>query len=337
MMTPKERLLKVLQREAVDRPPVICTGGMMNAAIIEIMNSTGHQLPEAHTDCNLMAKLAADVHRFTGFENIGVPFCMTVEAEILGSQVSYGSLACEPKVISEKFASLAAVEQNYITDMLRKGRVDTVLAAIRKLASEYPEIPVVGNICGPISLAASLVDPVALLKGLRKDKVNAHKVLSYVSDLLGAFACLMVEQGATVISIGDPTSTGEILGPEMFEEYTVRYINQIIHAIHQKETKVILHICGNMNRVRNLLPGINADAISVDAVVNLQKLKSDFPQLITMGNVSTYLLQDGPEDLVKKTTRRLVEEGVDIISPACGLSTSTSLNMIRALTDSVKD
>ena len=36
-LTPKERLLKVLRKEPVDRPPVICTGGMMNAAIVEIM------------------------------------------------------------------------------------------------------------------------------------------------------------------------------------------------------------------------------------------------------------------------------------------------------------
>lgn len=336
-MTPKARLLNVLCRQAVDRPPVICTGGMMNAAIIEIMNSKGHTLPEAHINSNNMAQLAADIHQFTGFENIGIPFCMTVEAEILGSAVSYGTLSCEPKVIQERFRELAEVVPEDITHILTQGRVQVVLDAIREVSTAYPEIPVVGNICGPVSLAASLVDPMAMLKGLRRDKASAHRVFDYVSALLGRLACLMVENGASVISIGDPTATGEILGPELFEEYAVHYINQIIEAVHASETKVIVHICGNMNRVRQLLPAIHADAVSVDALIDLRKLKDDFPQMTVMGNVSTYLLQKGPADKIRVTAQRLVEQGVDIISPACGLSTSTSIEMIQAMTKAVNN
>ena len=336
-MTPKKRLLRVLNKQAVDRPPVICPGGMMNAASVEIMTHTGNLLPEAHMDSHIMANLAADIHRLTGFENIGIPFCMTVEAEVMGSEVSYGSLSCEPKVSKEKYASFTEVICKDIPDLLCKGRVETVLNAIKESAMNYPEIPVIGNLCGPISLAASLVDPVAMLKGLRRDKDNAHRVLNYVSNVIGDFAALMIGCGASVIAISDPTATGEILGPQLFEEYAVRYINQIISTIHQRETKVIVHICGNMNRVRNLLPSIQADAISVDALVNLQKLKNDFPQMITMGNVSTYLLQDGLPDTIKKTTKRLVEEGVDIIAPACGLSTSTAISQIQTLTQAVKE
>ena len=87
LLTERNRLYAVLNREAVDRPPVICPGGMMNAAIVEIMQQTGHILPAAHLDPELMAALAGDVHQATGFENIGVPFCMTVEAEALGSDI----------------------------------------------------------------------------------------------------------------------------------------------------------------------------------------------------------------------------------------------------------
>jgi len=35
--------------------------------------------------------------------------------------------------------------------------------------------------------------------------------------------------------------------------------------------------------------------------------------------------------------RQLVAQGIDIISPACGLSTSTRLDNIRAMTAAVKD
>lgn len=91
-LSPKERLLRTFEKKTVDRPPVICPGGMMNAAIVEIMNSTGHTLPMAHHDDRLMSSLAKDVQNQTGFENFGIPFCMTVEAEVLGSEIDYGSL-----------------------------------------------------------------------------------------------------------------------------------------------------------------------------------------------------------------------------------------------------
>ena len=96
-MSPKERLIAALGRRRVDRPPVICPGGMMNAAVVEIMDRTGHGLPAAHSSEDLMAGLAIDVHEKSGFENIGLPFCMTVEAEMLGSRVDRGASPASPR------------------------------------------------------------------------------------------------------------------------------------------------------------------------------------------------------------------------------------------------
>ena len=42
-----------------------------------------------------------------------------------------------------------------------------------------------------------------------------------------------------------------------------------------------------------------------------------------MGNVSTSLLEFGDAEKVSRNTARLIRDGIDIISPACGLSTST--------------
>ena len=61
-ISPKERLLRVLGGQSVDRAPVICPGGMMNAAVVEVMTQTQHLLPDAHTQEKLMADLSWDVH-----------------------------------------------------------------------------------------------------------------------------------------------------------------------------------------------------------------------------------------------------------------------------------
>lgn len=337
MLSPKDRLLTVLKKEKTDRPPVICTGGMMNAAIVEIMNRTGHTLPEAHNDSQLMATLAGDVYEQSGFENLGIPFCMTVEAEVLGSEVTYGTLICEPKITQEVFPTVSVVETKDIHSMLDDGRINVVTEAIAILAKRYPDVPIIGNLTGPISTAASLVDPISLLKEFRKKPDESHKVVDYVTDLLLGFAEKMVASGATVISIADPTATGEILGPKVFREFAVYYLNRIIDRLHEKNIPVLVHICGNMNTVRSLIPEIRADAISTDALVNLKQLKVDYPELTTMGNLSTYLLEFGSAEKVARQTKQLVDDRVDIISPACGLSTSTSLELIKAMTDTVKE
>ncbi|MDR3671067.1 MAG: uroporphyrinogen decarboxylase family protein [Holophaga sp.] len=336
-LTPKERLLRVLRKEPVDRPPVICTGGMMNAAIVEIMERTGHTLPRAHFDDGLMGALAEDVTEATGFENLGVPFCMTVEAELLGSEVDAGTLACEPKISREIYASVSRVEFRDVADLAASGRIQTVVAAAGRLARAHPDYPVIASLTGPVSTTASIVDPMTFLKELRKDPEGAHRVLAYVTDLLAEYARQALAAGATAITIGDPTATGEILGPKMFEAYAARYLNQLVDRIHALGAPVILHICGDMNRVWPQLPGLRADALSTDAMVSLKTLKAEFPQITTMGNLSTYLLQSGGREQVAQRARALVRDGVDIISPACGLSTSTALGTIAAMTAAVKE
>lgn len=56
-----------------------------------------------------------------------------------------------------------------------------------------------------------------------------------------------------------------------------------------------------------------------------------------MGNLSTYLLEFGEAEKVANQTEKLKLDGIDIIAPACGLSTSTPLSNITAMTHRVKE
>lgn len=336
LFTEKQRLLAVLNKQPADRAPVICPGGMMNAAIVDVMKQSGQTLPAAHSEAALMAELALAVHNLTGFENFGIPFCMTVEAEVLGSEVTLGSLECEPKITRERFATAAEVEYRHIPTMLTAGRIEVVCQATSILAKKYPDIPVIGSLTGPASTAASLVDPIPFLKDLRKNPAAAHRVFEYVTELLIGFAYKLIDHGAAVIAIGDPTATGEILGPKLFGEYAVTYINKIIAAVQQKQVPVIVHICGNLKSVTPLIAGLKANAVSTDAIINLKHLKDEIPHITTMGNVSTYLLEYGPPEKIERQTANLLTQGIDIIAPACGLSTSSPLANIKSMTRTVK-
>lgn len=336
-ISPKERMERVLERKRVDRKPVICPGGMMNAAIVEVMEASGYMFPEVHHDAEQMSALAANVHELTGFENFGLPFCMTVEAEVMGSEIDFGNRSCEPKIAKESFPSVDRVVFKDIGGMLKDGRVGVLTQAAYRLKRKDPDVPVIGSLTGPVSTAGSIVDPMTFLKELRKNPAGAHRLLQYVTDFLKAYALQLLDNGADIITIADPTATGEILGPKMFGEYAVPYLNQVIDAVHASGHHAILHICGDLKRVIPKIPEFHADAISTDAMVNLRNLKGEYPQLLTMGNISTFLLELGEAERIAQTTENLIRSGIDILAPACGLSTTSPLKNLQAFTETVRE
>jgi [methyl-Co(III) methanol-specific corrinoid protein]:coenzyme M methyltransferase len=337
VFSPKERLLRTLKKEGVDRPPVICPGGMMNAAVVDVMEKRGHRLPEAHHGAELMSALALDVAEETGFENFGVPFCMTIEPEAMGSSIDYGTLSCEPKIAREAYPSVRDAALPHRDAIAKNPRAGAVLDSIFALSKKYPGIPSIGSISGPLSTAASLVEPMAFLKELRREKDAAHRLLDAVTESLAAWAALMVENGAAAITIADPTATGEILGPRLFEEYALPYINRIVDRIHALGIPAIVHICGDVRMVKQRLFDLHGDAVSTDAMVNLYELKQERPDLVTMGNLSTWLLDTGSAAQTANAAEVLLRRNLDIIAPACGLSTSTPLENLRAFTGVVRN
>lgn len=336
-LSPLERIQRVLKGEPVDRAPVICPGGMMNSAIVDVMNNHGHILPEGHSNKEIMAALAQDVQQDTGFENFGIPFCMTVEAEALGSEIDFGTLQCEPKIAKEIFPSVTQVEYKAREAVVKSQRAGTIFEAISKVAKANPDVPVIGSITGPLSTAASVVDPMRFLKELRKAREDSHRFVDYVTDQLIDYAGYMADNGASVISIADPTATGEILGPKMFGDYAVPYLNKLTDAVQALGIPVIVHICGRMQAVTGHIAQLHANAISVDALVSLKKLKAEYPHITTMGNLSTYLLEFGEAAGVQKATEQLLKDKINILAPACGLSTSTPLKNIQSFTGTAKE
>lgn len=325
----KERLLGVLKGEKQDRPPVICPGGMMNAAVTEVLKDI-----KGNHNCSkeAMVLAAKKVRELTGFENYGVPFCMTVEAEPFGIKVDLGDKNTEPRVTKYNELTTEEIIDEY-SDIKDSCRMSVVLDAISELKNDL--VPVIGNITGPISTATSIVDPLKLIKMLRKEPEQALSFISFVNDNLIKYAIDMVKHGADVITLSDPTATGEILGKRNFEKFAVPMYKKLTGEIHKLHTPVIIHICGDTTSIFESLNLIGADAFSFDSIVNIKTVKEKITAKI-MGNVSTQLLQQGPEERITGITRNCLKCGTDIVSPACGLSMSTSIENLKTMTNYVK-
>lgn len=335
MITSKERLKKVFNKEVVDRPPCICPGGMMNMITTQLMDKSNIFWPNAHLNGEKMASLAIANYENGCFENYGVPFCMTIEAEALGAKVTLGTKEYEPHVTEYAIESVS--EYKKLKPMnFNEGREKVVLDAIKILKEKNENVPIVGNITGPISTASSLMEPVDFYKELRKKNKEAHEFMNFVTEEIIKFARAQIDAGADVIAISDPSGSGEILGPKDFEQFVVKYINQIIDALQEEKIGTIVHICGQMRSVYKQVNMIKSDALSFDSVVSMKSARENLPDRILMGNVSTYALEFGTPEKISSLTNKCIEDGSNIISPACGLGTKSPLENIQAILATLK-
>ena len=332
-MTPLERLCGAAHGGAVDRPPCICPGGMMNGVVEDVMLKTGIYWPKAHCDAQMMADLSRALYESGGFENYGVPFCMTVEAEALGAEADMGDCEVEPHVVRPAIASCAEAGRLKPFDVT-KGRAAAVIEAVRILKLRSAGVPVIGNITGPVSVAGTLVDMSVFLNDMRKHPGECARLLDIITDALIIYGRAMAEAGADAICVAEPSGTGEILGAKRFREFTVPYINRLLDAIDVPVK--IVHICGKLRAVYEELGALHCDAFSFDAIVNAREIRPYIPGKAVMGNVSTHAIGTMPEDKVRGLTRNAREMGVDILAPACGLPLSTPLGNIRAMVEAAK-
>ena len=241
----------------------------------------------------------------------------------------------EPHVI--EYAIKSVNEYTKLKKMnLEKGRAKVVLDAIKILKSENNDIPIVGNITGPISTASSLMEPVDFYKELRKKNKEAHEFMDFVTEEIISFAKAQISAGADIIAISDPSGSGEILGPKYFKEFAVKYINKIIENLQTEKIGTIVHICGQMRSVYKEVNMINSDVFSFDSIVSMKNARENLPNRILMGNISTYALEFGTPDKISSLTNKCIKDGSNIISPACGLGTKSPLKNIQSILNTLK-
>lgn len=330
-MNEKNRLLSVLWGEAVDRPPVICPGGMMSACVTEIIENINENY---NLDPNTMTITANKIFNETGFENLGVPFAMVAEAEPLGIKIDKGSKLVEERVVEYNTEALENIMEKYNVIPEESNRMRIVIEAVSRLKNE--RVPVIGNITGHISTASSVVDPLVIFKMLRKQPERAYSFLRYINAYLIKYAREMVKAGADVITISDPSATGEILGGKNFEHFAVPLYKEIVKEIHALNVPVIIHICGRADTIIDGLNAIGANALSFDSIMSMRYAKSRLNTKL-MGNVSTQLLHTGDKEKIVSITNNCIASGVDIVSPACGLSMATPINKLWTMTEYVKE
>jgi [methyl-Co(III) methanol-specific corrinoid protein]:coenzyme M methyltransferase len=329
-MTLKERLLNALEGKKVDKVPV-CS--VTQTGIVELMDEVGAPWPEAHSDSEKMAKLAIANYELSGLEAVRLPYCLTVLAEAMGCEVNMGTKNRQPSVTAHPYPKdLEGMEMP--ENLLDKGRIQAVLGAIKIIREKVgPDVPIVGGMEGPVTLASDLASVKSFMKWSLKKPDLLEQVLDFATEATITYANSMVDAGADIIAIADPVASPDLMSPDSFKTMLQSRLQKFSASVN---SVTVLHVCGNVNPILDYMADCGFEGLSVEEKIgNVKKAKEilgDRTRLV--GNISSpFTLLPGPIDKIKAEAKQAIADGVDVLAPGCGIAPMTPVSHIKAMVE----
>jgi uroporphyrinogen decarboxylase len=262
---------------------------------------------------------------------------MASEAESLGaviqnSETGSQAVVKRPLAESEDFGRL---KSSSIKD---SPLCASFLESLRLLTKKITDRPVAGSLVGPLSVTGQLMglDRMLVLSVEKPDYLKS--VLEIVTERLLEYVKMQVEHGIGFINVAEPT--GSLLSPPSFRELCLPFLKAVFAGIRVSN---FLHICGDTNRHLEVLAETGANAVSVDAMVDMCRAAAVFgPRTGVCGNIGAagVLFSGTPED-VRGATASMLElmSGCATYIPAtsCSVGRNVPEENIRAFLDTVRN
>jgi MtaA/CmuA family methyltransferase len=331
-MDQRERLLRALDQEQVDRVP--CASPLQTGTV-ELMRLSGARWPEAHRDPVWMADLAWAAHSMAGLEAVRVPFDITVDASAFGALTGLEGLDRQPALLAPIMKSLHGLDEIRVPEPTRDGRAPVVLSALEVLSKRTVSTPLICGIVGPFMLACQLHGLQASLMDIIQDPAGMRRLLGITTRWATGYARAAIQTGADVITIIDATSSGDLLGPAQYAEFALPYQAEVVNEVLTHGGRSVLHICGDTASNMRLMVRTKAHGISVDQCMDMRWVRERLDgRSALIGNVSptTTLLFRGPK-AVANEVKACIEAGTEVLAPGCGLAPRTPLENIMAMID----
>jgi [methyl-Co(III) methanol-specific corrinoid protein]:coenzyme M methyltransferase len=333
-LTAKDRVLKFLNGEEVDRPPIF--SGMGNV-VVPVLEKYKINFAMAHRDPELMAKAAAGMYREFGYECAVVPFDLGVEAEALGSVMNYyedveGLLY---PTVKEKVIKTAD-DVHFPDDIANAGRIPVVAEAIRILRKEIGDEVAIGTyILGPFTLGGQVKELDELFEESFLEPEKTAKLLEKLSEFIIKVFKVYQEAGVDYFTLREMGGTSDVMSPKSFKSLIKPHLVRIISEMPRPN---ILHICGDTNSIIEDMGECGANAISVDQKNRLPESREKLGhETIILGNFDPVkVLMQGKAGDVGPTARGCLDAGANAVWPGCDLWPEVPEKNMQALMDSLK-
>ncbi|MEW6375046.1 MAG: uroporphyrinogen decarboxylase family protein [Thermodesulfobacteriota bacterium] len=328
-MNSRERVLRALRKESVDRPPVLCVNSTATQSQLE---KSSLSLPEVHQKAEPMAQLALGAFNLLGFDAVRVPFCQTIEAEALGCQVNYKDF------IPRTEDSLYQPDDlpKFPEDFLSRGRIPELIRAINLLKKEVEEeVLILGGVVGPLTIARSLLDSVPMLKASLRTPDKLRPFLEVGNRVAGQMAIALLKAGADAIVIEDMAASPNFIHPKTYKTMVLHHHQRLIGTI---PGLAILHICGDISLIAEEMAQTKAGSLSIEpkATISFIREKVGEEKVLIGGVDAPSLFISSPSEIWSVSLGAL-KEGIDLLAPGCAVPTNAPTENLRAMVQAAID
>ncbi len=313
-----------------------------NFAVVTAARYAGLTVDEARWTPGISARVAVDYSLATGSDFV---------KPVLDSQVVLQDLGMEVRFPKDDYGSVPGhiietaedIDKVHVFDPANAsecpGFTDSILKALEETSRILPEdLHVCGLAWGPFSTAGYLMGAENMIFATLVDPDLVKAVVATTTELVSTMELAMLDSGATVMWMADPTSSGDLISPEMFDEFSKDGIKRVVSDVKAGfDVPNFVHICGNTLNIISHVKETGADCLSFDHAVDPSKARGAAGRdLALMGNVDPVkLIMSGTPEEVAAQSYRIIEaageEGGLILAPGCETPISSPFENVAAM------
>ncbi len=324
-----------LKFEKTDRTPV------NNFAVVTSARSAGVKVDEARWNPKLSAKVAID-------------YAMKTESDfvkpILDSQVPFKDMGMEVRFPEDDYGMIPGHVVETAEDIDKLAIFDPyavdecpgftkMVEAVEETSKAIPEdLHICGLSWGPITTAGYTMGTENMMFAMLFDPDMVKVLIDRITPLVSGMVRRQIDAGATVMWMADPTSSGDLISPDMFDEFSGNHIRTVIDDVHgMSDVPTFVHICGNTLGIMSHIKNTGADCLSFDHAVDPEKARASAGRDIAlMGNLDPVkLLMSGTPEQVTAESYKLIDAiGQDsgfILAPGCETPISSPDENVMAM------
>ena len=224
-------------------------------------------------------------------------------------------------------------------DARREGRLPLILGTVKGL-SDYGagDLPVLGLMEGPFTTTCRILEPELIMRMVYKNRAILEALLDKVTCFLLAFGLALIENGANIIFLPEPTASASMISPSMFRQFVLPRLKNLTEEL---VIPCILHICGNTFPTLDAMRESGAKVLSLDQCMDLSDARVALPQGVLAGNVDPInsLFMGSKEQVVNDTLNCLRTAGTGrfVLMSGCGVPPKTPLENVKIMIRTAKE
>jgi len=329
-MKPREIFMCSLNRKSVPRPS---TGSVTSIVTVDLMEKTGVYFPDAHTDSEKMARLAAAGYTELGFDCVMPLFSVAHGSSSMGCNYDWGEIDRMPDCKEHLYK--IGDDIRIPSDLLKRPACKVALEAIAKLKKWHgDEIAVVGKVFGPWTLGYHVFGVQEFLINTVLNPDEIRRAMATLKEVTVRFGKAQIEAGADALCLADH-ATRDLCSPDTYVEFLQ---DMHIELRERLDCPVVLHICGDTSDRIPFIGKTGIECFHFDSKTGTKTAKDlAGDSLALMGGTSNLdIVKDGTPETIRADVAEKIACGIEIIGPECAVPLDAPHINMKILAEEVK-